>query len=94
MSILDKASSLNPVRRLQSREPTATWQTFEVTWLTPFGIPVLLTVDLDGAYRGEFEENCLAIGIDIRFVPPGSHYENRAESHIYIWRRIFERVVD
>ena len=94
MMVLDQATSLGPVRRPASREPDDIWITFEIVWLTPYGIPVLLTVDLDGAYRGEFEDKCLRLGIDIRFVPPGAHYENRAESHIAIWKRIFERVVD
>ena len=52
ISVLDRATSLSPVRRVESREPRHIWNTFETSWLTPFGIPCKLTVDLDGAYRG------------------------------------------
>ena len=63
-------------------------------WLTPFWIAQILVVDRDGAFEGAFLENCNTLGIGVRYVPPGAHWQlGLAESGNYARRRVFEKVI-
>ncbi|CAK0822312.1 unnamed protein product [Prorocentrum cordatum] len=71
------------------------WEKFQTCWLTPFGIMQILVVDRDGAFEAVFMDNCHTLGIDVRYVPPGAHWQlGLAESGNYAWRRVFEKVID
>ncbi|CAK0896986.1 unnamed protein product, partial [Prorocentrum cordatum] len=95
LGLVDKATRLHVVCRIASREPGDVWEKFQTCWLTPFGIMQILVVDRDGAFEAVFMDNCHTLGIDVRYVPPGAHWQlGLAESGNYAWRRVFEKVID
>ncbi|CAK0901104.1 unnamed protein product [Prorocentrum cordatum] len=95
LGLVDKATRLHVVCRIASREPGDVWEKFQTCWLTPFGIMQILVVDRDGAFEAVFMDNCHTLGIDVRCVPPGAHWQlGLAESGNYAWRRVFEKVID
>ncbi|CAK0884583.1 unnamed protein product [Prorocentrum cordatum] len=95
LGLVDKATRLHVVCRIVSREPGDVWEKFQTCWLTPFGIMQILVVDRDGAFEAVFMDNCHTLGIDVRYVPPGAHWQlGLAESGNYAWRRVFEKVID
>ena len=58
---------------MRGREPDVVWEKFNLCWLTPFGLMTNLVVDRDGAFEGAFHDNCLQLGIGVRYVAPGAH---------------------
>ena len=95
LGLIDVATLMHQVGRLTERDPDVVWDLVRSLWLNPFGLPQEIVADLDGAFRGNFEDNLTVLGVPIRYAAPGSHWQiGKAESHNNIFRAMLEKVID
>ena len=95
IGVIDRSTWLHKHRRITVREPQVAYDALEVTWLAPYGLPLLLVCDEDGCFKGEFQENLETLGVAMRYAPPGAHHQmGFIESNNYFWRNILHRIVD
>ena len=95
LGMLDVATLLHMVRRCMSRNAEHVWRVFADAWLTPFGLPRDIVCDMDGVFRGFFEETSRILGVNIRFAAPGAHWQiGKVESHDDVFCTMLERMID
>jgi len=89
------ATDLHIVRRMPDRHPKATFETLEIMWLIPYGLPLETIVDEDGSFMGEFADRLTGLGVLVRHVPPDQHHQlGKIERHNHAWRWMWNRVCD
>ncbi len=95
LGIICESTHLHAVALLDSREPDHVCSRLRQVWLEPYGLPLTIRTDADGAFRGVLEDELSNLGIFIDYVPTESH--NRIgliERHNAIMRGIAEKVID
>ena len=95
LGVICEATHLHMAALLDSREPDHVCSRLRQCWLDPYGLPLTLRTDADGAFRGSLEDELSNLGIYIDYVPTESH--NRIgliERHNAIMRGIAEKVID
>ncbi len=63
------------VARLANREPITTWGALRQIWLLPYGLPLEIVCDIDGAFQRGFEAAADEHGIALRHVPAEGHHQ-------------------
>ncbi|CAE8672696.1 unnamed protein product, partial [Polarella glacialis] len=95
LGLICDSSLLHQAGRLLSRTPPEVLQLIRTLWLRPFGFPVVLVLDQDGAFMGDVKDYFEAAGVEIRYAAAEAHHQiGRVERHNYILRRILEKVID
>jgi len=95
IGIIDDATLLHVVVRVESRDSEIMWNAVLRAWLTPYGFPLTMVLDQDGGFEGHFVERCEMYGIHTAWVPAEAHHQlGRIERHNAIWRVMFQKVVD
>ncbi|CAJ1340013.1 unnamed protein product, partial [Effrenium voratum] len=61
-------------RRLLSRAPNHVLDVLRQIWLGPFGYPLQIEVDPDGAFQKEFTEQLESAGVHIKTIPAEAHW--------------------
>ena len=95
LGVICESTHLHAVALLDNREPEHVCEQLRQVWLDPYGLPLTLRTDADGAFRGTLEDQLSNLGIFIDYVPTESH--NRIgliERHNAIMRGIAEKVID
>ena len=95
LGTIDDMSHLHVVRRLVSRDAHDTFQMFYWAWLLPYGLPLCVVADKDGAFQGEFEHRLSQLGVPLRLIPAEAHWKlGKIERHNHVWGMIWQKVVD
>ena len=95
LAMIDCATLLHQVRRCDSRQAEYVFRVFSEAWLLPFGLPRDVVCDMDGAFRGFFEDTLRLLGVNVRFAAPGAHWQiGKIESHDDVFCTMLERVID
>ncbi|CAE8632217.1 unnamed protein product, partial [Polarella glacialis] len=95
LGLICDSSLLHQAGRLSSRTPPEVLQLIRTLWLRPFGFPVVLVLDQDGAFLGDVKDYFEAAGVEIRYAAAEAHHQiGRVERRNYILRRILEKVID
>lgn len=92
---LDDATTYQVLTLLPSREAQHITRALVLGWFRYFGFPEALLLDAEGAMKSfSFEELMSQSGIQIRFVPPDSHFQlGKGERHGDIAREMMNRLV-
>ena len=56
VGVVDVVTSYHVGRRIDSRDSGLVLRAFTSVWLTPFGLPLEVMADADGAFRGQFSD--------------------------------------
>ena len=80
---------------LASRDPQVVLNEFDRLWLRPFGYPLFMTVDADGAYEGVFLQRLQESGVMVTVAPADAHHQVGAiERRNAIFRSVVEKMID
>ena len=64
-------------------------------WLRPYGLPVLIRADPDGAYQGDFYHWLVEHGVEVNYCPAEGHWQiGGVERRNAVLRTITEHLVD
>ncbi|CAE7253541.1 GIP [Symbiodinium sp. CCMP2592] len=89
------ATKLYQAAILTSREPQLVLNEFDRLWLRPYGYPLFMTVDADGAFEGAFQQHLQESGVLLNTVPADGHHQIGAiERRNAIFRSVLERLID
>ena len=89
------ATNLQQAGRLLSRAPNHVLDVLRQIWLGPFGYPLQIEVDPDGAFQKEFTEQLESAGVHVNTIPAEAHWRIGAiERRNALLRTVVERLVD
>ncbi|CAE7210450.1 GIP [Symbiodinium necroappetens] len=80
---------------LSSRDPQVVLNEFDRLWLRPFGYPLFMSVDADGAFEGAFQQHLQESGTVFTVVPADGHHQIGAtERKNAVFRSVLEKLID
>ena len=80
---------------LPSREPQMVLNELDRLWLRPYGYPLFISVDADGAFEGVFLQHLQESGVTVNVVPADGHHQIGAiERRNAVFRSVVERLID
>ena len=80
---------------LPSRDPQVVLNEFDRLWLRPFGYPLFMSVDADGAFEGAFQQHLQESGTVFTVVPADGHHQIGAiERKNAVFRSVLEKLID
>ncbi|OLP99064.1 Copia protein [Symbiodinium microadriaticum] len=80
---------------LPSREPQMVLNELDRLWLRPYGYPLFISVDADGAFEGVFLQHLQESGVIVNVVPADGHHQIGAiERRNAVFRSVVERLID
>ena len=89
------ATKLYQAAILESRDPQVVLNEFDRLWLRPYGYPLFMSVDADGAFEGVFQQHLQESGVLMNTVPADGHHQIGAiERRNAIFRSVLERLID
>ena len=89
------ATKLYQAAILPSRDPQVVLNEFERLWLRPYGYPLFMSVDADGAFEGVFLQHLQESGVLVNTVPADGHHQVGAiERKNAVFRSVLERLID
>ena len=89
------ATKLYQATLIESRDPQLVLNAFDRLWLRPYGYPLFMTTDPDGAFRGVFEQHMLESGVHLTVTPAEQHHQIGAiERRNAIFRSVVEKLID
>ena len=89
------ATKLYQAALLPSRDPQAVLNEFDRLWLRPYGYPLFMSVDADGAFEGAFQQHLQESGVVFTVVPADGHHQIGAiERRNSVFRSVLERLID
>ena len=95
LGAVDMATSYHVARRIESRDSAVVLKAFTSMWLTPFGMPLEVYSDADGAFRGQFSDALTTLGIHLRHVPADAHHQlGKVERHNYVLKLMLRKILD
>ena len=78
LGVICETTHLHTATVLESRAPEETFRKFMLCWGKPYGLPLTIRTDPDGAFRGQehgqFEAELSALGVFIDYCPPEAHH--------------------
>eukprot|EP00971_Amphidinium_carterae_P229973 4564278-Amphidinium_carterae.2 len=95
LGIVDTATSYHVAKRIVSRDAKLTLRAFASAWMNPFGVPLEVMADADGAFKGAFSDALTSIGTHLRHVPADAHHQlGKVERHNYVLKLMLRKMVD
>ena len=99
LGVICETTHLHTATVLESRAPEETFRKFMLCWGRPYGLPLTIRTDPDGAFRGrdtgQFEAELSALGVYIDYCPPEAHHRlGLIERHNSTMRYIMEKLVN
>ena len=95
MGLIDKATHYHVHDMLADALPETTFASETACWFRPFGLPLVIVTDQDPRFLGTCLQNEEELGIEVKFVPEGAHYEmGLIERHNHTWRSMLEKTID
>ena len=89
------ATKLYQAAILVSRDPQVVLNEFDRLWLRPYGYPLFMSVDADGAFEGVFLQHLQESGVLVNVVPADGHHQVGAiERKNAVFRTVLERLID
>lgn len=99
LGLICESTDLHAATVLESRSPEETFKKFMSSWGKPYGLPLTIRTDPDGAFRGQdtgqLEAELNSLGVYIDYCPPEAH--NRiglVERRNATLRCIMEKFID
>ncbi|CAK0827160.1 unnamed protein product [Prorocentrum cordatum] len=95
LGIMCLNAHLHRVKRVVDRSPDTAVSAFLEAWALPLGMPMAITVDMDGSFMGYFKERLESYGVNVSYCPPDAHWQiGTVERHNASWRWIWNRTCD
>ncbi|CAK0846122.1 unnamed protein product, partial [Prorocentrum cordatum] len=95
LGIICLNTHLHRVKRVVDRFPETAVSAFLEAWVSPFGMPIAIAVDMDGSFMGNFKERLESHGVNVSYCPPDVHWQiGTVERHNASWRWIWNRTCD
>eukprot|EP00971_Amphidinium_carterae_P278755 5533808-Amphidinium_carterae.2 len=95
LGIVDLATSYHVAKRIVSREALLILRAFTSAWMTPFGLPIEVMSDADGAFKGGFSDALTTLGVHLRHVPADAHHQlGKVERHNYVLKLMLRKIMD
>eukprot|EP00971_Amphidinium_carterae_P133288 2639584-Amphidinium_carterae.3 len=95
VGIIDNATLFHVCKRIAQRAAPQVWHAIQLMWLVPFGLPLLLSTDDDGAFMGPVCDKLSTLGVEVRLCAPEAHWQlGRIERHNYTFKQMMQKVVD
>ena len=97
LGVVDMATNYQQAVRLQSGQcdSSSVLEALRVLWFRPFGYPLILEVDDDRVFHGNFKETLEGYGVHLLIVPAEAHWRiGTIERKNAVLRQIAEKLID
>ena len=95
LGIIDRATHLHVATLLESRSSEVVARAFQDAWVTPFGFPLVVRADADGAFEGAFQSFMDQGGTHLDLVPAEAHHRiGTIERHNGTLKLILLKLID
>ena len=90
-----ESTHLHQAGIIPDRTPQSVLECLDTMWFKPYGYPLQIKTDCDGAFQGAFIDAANENGIHVDYASPENHAEiGLVERHNSTLRSILERIVD
>ena len=90
-----ESTHLHQAGVISDRTPQSVLECLDTMWFKPYGYPLQIKTDCDGAFQGAFIDAANENGIHVDYASPENHAEiGLVERHNSTLRSILERIVD